>query len=1350
MFRRYTLLYICSLLLLMAQPLGASRLAFKSYMAVDGLSDNSVLCGLRDSYGFMWLGTGNGLNCFDGKHNTVYRNMVGTDVSFENNLITSLLEQDGDIWFGGSFGLYVYERQSNTFSRFRVRTKYGVVVSSTVQHMERTPNGLIWICTLGQGIFFYDTASGTLRQDSRHNAFITDIVVGADDHVYLTTLDGHLLTYDTDGRYERQYAVPGYVSDKSRLCVERLGARLFVGCEQGLFCLNTSSDAVEPVALPQNVGFIRDLLSMDGNLVMGTDHGLYEYDPSTLALERLDVGEHVLTDDLINALLTDADGTLWVLTEHGGVCYRPASPSSLEVIDLPPLMGSGTRNMVRAFASSADGNVWIGTDAGIYRYDLHHPASVGAAPVSTFPSEVNTLLVDGSSLWVGTQREGLYVIDTSSGARRHYTYSPDRPYTLPSNVVNCLLRTRSGDIYVGTSWGLRRFDRATEQFMGFLEINSMTAFVSLAEDAEGNIWAASANHGLFRKDRASSSFRNYVAHADDPGSLPSNAITCVCCDRQGIVWVTAKEGGLCRYVPESDSFESYGTSDQFFARSRIFFLQEDAQQNLWLGTENGLVRIDADRQHFTETVSFPDDKQREQKPYNATCRLSDGQILMGSNNNLLRMNPSRMQISAQSSPVYIMAVSLPFVADGKKELAEKGLDHPLYVSDEITLAYRDNSFTLHFASPRFDSRRLLRYEYMLQGFDKNWARGTENAEATYTNLPPGTYEFLLREAGNDNPDSYARLRMIILPPWYRTPWAYLVYILLLAVVLVYGVRRANRAFVRRYDKRLEEFRLTQEKENFQSKINFFINLVHEIRTPLSLISLPLEQMEDSPLSDADRRHVGSIRRNMNYLLGITNQLLDFQKAENGKVSLHLTGTDVGELLNQIFSQFDDAMESQGKRLQLQLPETAIVAKLDRDKVSKVMMNLLGNALKYARTEVILRLEQTDDEHFRISVIDDGPGIPPAEREHIFDVYYQIAGDDTAATLGTGLGLAYAKMLARAHGGDLDEVDSIGGGSNFMLTMPLSGPDGKAGAQAIPVLEENASLQDELLNDELLQKDNSMDANEPSEQATSPSGKEGQGSGAKLHRILVVEDNEELLASVCEGLRKWYKVLKARDGVEALDVLQHQDVDIVVSDVMMPRMDGNELCRTIRQDINFSHLPVILLTAKTTVEAKVEGMQSGADIYLEKPFSMKQLHLQLQNLLRMRQNFYERMRQLDGSHLSEEPLGEFGMNEQDQKFMLRLQELIQQNLRDEEFSIDVLAEQMNMSRSSFYRKIKALTDQTPIDFLKTQRLERAAYLLRRGGRITEVAAQVGFTSSSYFAKCFRAKFGVLPKEYVAGE
>ena len=313
------------------------------------------------------------------------------------------------------------------------------------------------------------------------------------------------------------------------------------------------------------------------------------------------------------------------------------------------------------------------------------------------------------------------------------------------------------------------------------------------------------------------------------------------------------------------------------------------------------------------------------------------------------------------------------------------------------------------------------------------------------------------------------------------------------------------------------------------------------------------------------------------------------------------------------------------------------------------------------------------------------------------------------------------MLATAHGGDITYADAVGGGSNFTLSLPIRQDETDTSDLKTP-LDESSEMAENAKNADSIESKRSF-------------------------RILLVEDNDELLRATADGLRKWFHVMKAHDGVEALDILHHHDMDVVVSDVMMPRMDGNELCRHLKSDINYSHMPVILLTAKTTVEAKLEGMQSGADIYLEKPFSMKQLHLQITSLLRMRQRFYERMRQVDGAEAAVSGDTDFGLNQQDIQFMERLQELVRKNMRDEEFSIDVLAEQMNMSRSSFYRKIKALTDMTPVDYMKTQRLERAAQLLRQGQRIIEVADQVGFTSSSYFAKCFRAKFGVLPKDYL---
>lgn len=1311
---------LCGLLLVSPQ-MSAAPLNFKSYMAVDGLADNRVLCALQDRYGFIWLGTANGLNCYDGQRNTIYRNMV--DAAFENNLITSLLEQDGDIWFGGSFGLYIYHRDSNAFTRFDKATRYGVLVSSTVGRMARTQNGLIWICTQGQGLFLYNPQSGVLTQDSRRNSFFSDLTIGTDGLVYLVSLDGQLLVYDQDGNFQRQYDVPGFVVDKNLMCVEHVGSRLFMGCDQGLYRLNPENHAIDLVPTPSGVTFIRALLAQDdGHLLLGTDHGLYAYDISTSHFSRMDDPASAidgLSDDCINGLLTSDDGTLWVLTEHGGICYRSPVPNSLETTFLPTIEGS-TRNMAMAFCLTRDGRLWVGTDAGLYVQEnggqgIHHPA-VLKQPIT----EVSVLMEDGDDLWIGTLHAGLYVLNTSTGALRHYTYSADRPYSIASNEVYSLLKTSGGDIYVGTSWGLRLYDRKNDHFMFFPEISSMTGFTAISEDTGGNIWAASDSHGLFVKRKGASSFTSYLARPDDLRSLPNNAVTSITCDSQGYVWVATKGGGFCRYEPKTDDFERVGMPGTLSQTEQVYFIQEDAYHALWLGTDGGLAYLGRNRRLQWNAFTSSSSNVREQKPWNASCSTPDGRIHVGCNGRIISFDPAKMKPSEVQAPVYITHLTFPNVEDSQDELKRLGLNRSLYTVESIRLPFTDNHFTLHFASPRYSGRTLIHYEYLMQGFDKTWVRGSENREVTYSNLLPGTYEFLLREAGDDNVKNYARLQITILSPWYRTPWAYVTYALAFILLIFLLFLRANQRFRRSYEARMEEFRLLQEKENFQSKINFFINLVHEIRTPLSLINLPLEQMEEGELSDENRNHVHAIRRNTNYLLGITNQLLDFQKVENGgSINLQMTPCDVTQLLDGIYRQFKDPMKVQGQSLQLQLPEVPIQTTLDRDKVSKVLMNLLGNALKYARSEVIIRLEQTAEDVFAISIIDDGPGVPPSERDRIFDVYYQIAGDATAAHLGTGLGLSYAKMLAKAHGGDISYTDAVGGGSNFTLTLPIR--------------------QDKTVASALREPD-SQNVTESAE--TVPAS-----AGTRSFRILLVEDNEELLRATADGLRKWYHVMKAHDGVEALDVLRHHEVDVIVSDLMMPRMDGNELCRQLKSDINYSHLPVILLTAKTTMEAKLEGMQSGADIYMEKPFSMKQLHLQISSLLRIRQSFYERMKQVDGAQAALTAESEFGINQQDLQFMERLQELVRQNMKDEQFSIDILAEQMNMSRSSFYRKIKALTDLTPVDYMKTQRLERAAQLLRQGQRITEVADQVGFTSSSYFAKCFRAKYGVLPKDYL---
>lgn len=1314
---------LLQLALLMATclPLHAQMaIVSERYTTSEGLSDNSALCALRDSYGFLWVGTENGLNFFDGSRIRVFRDMAASESPDETNTVISLYEHKGDIWLGGSEGLYVFNRRQNRFTRFSKKTRYGVIISSAVTKMMESDNELIWILTYGQGIFNYNPKTDELTQDSRHGSFYSDMIVGADGLVYAVTLTGKLVVFRADGQFVNSYEVQESPFDKDRISITEAGGELWLANNTRLMRLNKDKRTTELVMDSPEMGAIHDLIAdAKGQLFFGCDNGVYRYAPSDSHLEHIGQSGsgNSLSDNMVNTLMWDADSTLLVLTRAGGLNTIAMLQSGIEFIPLPSAVRMLEPIFVRAMCRNPQGQVWLGTDNGLYCADDEKMSITPYAPLK-IPYEVTALMLDNDDLWIGTRHNGLFILNTKTGGLVSHTFSNSQPYTIPSNEVNSICRTRSGDIYVLTSWGLSRYDRENEHFYGYASISAMSSFVCMQEAANGWLWASSSNKGLFIKRDANSTFDAFKSQ-----TIGRQTVTVMYGDSQGGLWAATNGGGLYLYDTKKEDFVRFDTEGTLLHNQVVSFIEEDDQKGLWLGTSAGIIRIGSSRDVNNMQVFGFSQAANFYQLQRSSCTHGYGFVLFGGNGGIFKLKTNEMTPLVNLRRIYISELSLPYASDSHAELVRLGLDEPLYTREAIELPYADNSFTLHFLSTHYNGMPEAKYEYMLQGFDNSWVQGTTTPEATYANLPPGDYVFLLRSVGQTDEEETARLRITVLAPWYRTTLAYIIYVLASLALLVGVYYLIQYRLKRRYQRQMQAFKQQQEKETFQSKIRFFIDLVHEIRTPLTLMSLPLEAIndevkdksEDSPL----RRHLTSIRRNMNYLLGITNQLLDFQKQENGGISLKRRKTDMGVMLHQIYDQFNNAVEVQGKQLQLQLPPEPVVLSIDDDKMMKVMMNLVGNAVKYAQEEIIVRLEQTDD-MARISVIDDGPGVPAEEREKIFDRYYQIGKDSVAATLGTGLGLAYAKMLAKAHEGDLVYADAPGRGSCFVLTVPLSG---EISEEAEPVIIATPETETPLAESN----------------GTTPT-----------FRILLVEDNEELLKATADALRKWYKVVKAHDGQEALDMLKYQEVDVIVSDVMMPRMDGNELCRRLKQDIATSHLPVILLTAKVSVEAKVEGMESGADLYLEKPFSIRQLHLQIESLLRLRQQFYERMKSIDGFMASPQERKEtaLGLSQQDLLFIEHLQESVEENLQDEEFSIDTLAEQLNMSRSSFYRKIKALTDMTPTDYLKTARMNKAACLLKEGCRSSEVAERVGFTSSSYFAKCFRAQFGCLPKDYAA--
>lgn len=1306
------------LLLLVLLTIGTASLllaqhssAVKFFTTNNGLSDNSALCALRDSYGMLWVGTENGLNYFDGSRIKTYYDMTGGSDADEASSVISIFEHEQDIWLGGTAGLYILNRLSNTYHRFDRRTRYGVMISSAVSKMLGTSQNCVWILTQGQGVFVYDTKADTLFQDSRHGSFFSDAEVASDGLVYAVTLTGELVVFRGDGQFVREYQVEGYEHDKNPISLTSSRNTLWLGYNTSILRLTTDGIVLQ-ASLPAT-GSIHSLCAdQTGNLLIGSDHGVFRYLPESGQLEhisQMEAGQSILSDNTVNSIEWDTDSTLLVLTRMGGLNMLPVRQSGLVYVPLPQRNVPG-HNIVRTLCRDSNNQLWIGTEHGLYRAYNDSKTIVPYAQ-DRLTDEITSLTLDGNNLWIGSRHHGLFILDTATGQMTSHTYSANKPYTIPSNEVNSIYRTREGEIYVLTSWGLNRYDRVKGHFYGYSSINAMTSFICMEEASNGWIWSSSGNRGLYCRRTKGGNFERFISE-----TLGKQTVVVLHQDSRGELWAAVNGGGLYRYDAEKADFERFDKEHSILNNQVVSFIEEDDQGVLWLGTSAGIIRVSPSR-------DMRDVQVFEQMPnydvgllQRSSCLHSNGQILFGGDGGIYSFTPSSLHTAGHQHRVYVNDISFPFAADNQAELDRLGLNVLLYTRESIELPFSDNSFTLHFASTLYAGMPSPQFEYMLEGIDKTWAHGT-GTEATYANLPPGHYTFLLRDAHQADNAPMARIGITILPPWYRTTLAYIIYVLLCLAAATFIYSFIQHRLKQRYQRQMNEFQQKQEKETFQSKIRFFIDLVHEIRTPLTLMSLPLEAMEETADPKKSRENLAAVRRNMDYLLGITNQLLDFQKQENGGITLVRKPTDIGEMLRQIYSQFSEAMKVQGKQISLQLPDEPVILAIDTDKMMKMMMNLVGNAQKYTKDVIIMRLFKADNGDVEISIIDNGNGVLPEDREKIFDRYYQIANDRANVTLGTGLGLAYARMIAEAHGGSLHYEDAEGGGACFITRLkaqPADSASQESGTASAKVAA--STVQEET---------------------------------SRQFRVLLVEDNEELLKATTEAIKKWYKVLKARNGLEALDILKYQEVDVIVSDVMMPGMDGIELCRHLKQNIETSHIPVILLTAKVTLEAKVEGMESGADIYLEKPFSIRQLHLQIENLLRLRQQFYQRMRKIDGlqgtSAVEEKPLG---LNEQDLQFVKNMQKSIAENMHDEEYTIDTLAEQMNMSRSSFYRKIKALTGMTPVDYLKTARMNEAARLLSEGMRSSEVAERVGFTSSSYFAKCFRAQFGCLPKDYKA--
>lgn len=1310
---------------------------FKNLSVQNGLSQNTVNAILQDKQGFMWFGTKDGLNRYDGLTFRKFKHDDRSSRSIGNNFITALYEDaKGNIWVGTDVGLYIYYPEKDIFCHFTEVSTEKTKIEHTVTTISGDDKGCVWIAVEAQGLFCYDLEKNKLQNYTLKNfPFLSsNIQTFAFDNSGTLWVGcyGDGLFYSKDRlKTLHPYVSPvdkieSYANDVVTCIVKGAYNCLYVGSlKGGVKELNLTSNKLNDLLSIDNSGesvFCRKLLvASDHELWIGAESGLYIYNlrmNKYVHLRSSIYDPYSLSDNAIYSLCKDREGGVWIGSYFGGVNYYPFLNTYFEKY-YPKGNNNGLcGKRVREFCRDNQGILWIGTeDGGLNRFNPQTKTFSFFTPSSAF-TNVHGLCLVGDHLWVGTFAKGVKVVDTCTGAIVKTYQKTDSPRSLMDNSIFSICQTATGDIYLGTLFGLLRYNKKSDDFDRIPELNGKFIY-DIKEDSGGNLWLATYANGAYCYNVSDKKWKNYTHDEKNNKSLPYDKVLSVFEDSHRQVWLTTQGGGFCQFHPETDTFTSYNSSNGL-PNDVVYQIVEDKNGAFWLTTNNGLV-------YFQPTTSAikvyttANGLLGDQFNYRSSFEDEDGSIYFGSIDGFIAFNPKNF-----SENKYIPSVVITnFLLFGKEVYAgEPGspLEKNITFSDHLILQSGQNSFAFRVAALDYQAPKMNKVMYKLDGFDSDWLAVGESPIVTYSNLQYGNYTFRVKVANADGvwSEEELSLKVDILPPFYLSIWAYFVYALLIIGCSLYTVLYFKRRSSRKHHRQMEKFEQEKEREVYHAKIDFFTNVAHEIRTPLTLIKGPLENIILKKQVDAETREdLNIMKQNTERLLNLTNQLLDFRKTERQGFRLNFTECNVTEILKETHLRFTSLAKQKGLEFLLNVPEKDFYAHVNQEAFTKMLSNLLNNAVKYSMHYVHASLELPDmnqESVFRIRTVNDGIIIPNEMKEEIFKPFVRFnEKEDGKVTTGTGIGLALSRSLAELHQGTL--VMGEGEDNNtFCLTLPVV-------QDTTITLTPEVKVESDVVNEVAKEHVEKTD-NRPT--------------------VLVVEDNPDMLAFVVRQLSREYMVLTATNGVEALQVLDGNYVNLVVSDVVMPLMDGFELCKTIKSNLNYSHIPIILLTAKTNIQSKIEGMELGADAYIEKPFSVEYLQACASNLIQNR----EKLRQA----FAQSPFvaaNTMALTKADEEFIKKLNEVIQINYTNPEFSMDDMADGLNMSRSNFYRKIKGVLDLSPNEFLRLERLKKAAQLLHEGeSRVNEICYMVGFNSPSYFSKCFQKQFGVLPKDFVS--
>ncbi len=1313
------------------------RYYFRHYDISAGLSDNSVFAIHQDEEGFMWFGTKYGLNRFDGTSWKVFNSDTKgiSGDKLHSNFIYHIHEEQGRIlWLGTADGIFTFDKETERFKSFPYRTQNSRSPTGPISHIAEDRAGNIWIAGNTMGLFRLDGESKelTLFEASATHGFpsgnISSVTVDSNDDVWIGVIGDGVYRYSSASPSFKRYMDEDNSLPKAIIySLLDWGDRLLIGTKNsGVKLLDKRSGKITSLLSHDKNGhpiLVRDMHPVSTTEVgIGTESGLYIYDFATDSYQNLQENlndPYSLSNNAIYSLKKDREGGLWVGTYFGGINYLPIQPFAFEKYYPVTNTNSVSGKRVREIIEGDNGKLWIGTeDAGLNLFDpktgRFEAFTPGETPDGISYRNIHGLAKRGKELWIGTFSQGINVMELETGKVRKYNSKSG--VGLGNDDIFALLSDSKGQIWVGSGTGLYRFDDEKRRFTQIPEIGRIFVY-DLMEDSTGRIWIATYSNGLLRYHPDRKTVHHFTPDSTVQGSIPHFSVIDLFEDSKNRIWIATEGGGFARFNPEQGDFTSY-TIDKGFPSNTYFKILEDNSGLLWITSNRGLVEFDPERgtfRLFTEKHGLAPTLFN----YRSGHRTPDGTLYFGSQYGFTRFHPDQFRTYTFQPKTVITGIQLfneeiPINPDGgilRKSITD---------TDQITLESFQNSLSFDIASLGYTQSQPLSYK--MEGFDQNWQELDGARRIFYSYLPPGDYSLVVKPLSHTLPGSAqeARLGIHILPPFYMTTLAYVVYLLGTVLIAYALIFRYKRRVNRRHRASIHRLEAEKEKELYEAKIDFFTTITHEIRTPLTLIKGPLESIlgMDTPYAPEVKEDLLTIEKNTDRLIDLSNQLLDFRKAERRGFKLNFIKTELGQLLDELYYRFKVTTAQAGINFTVNKAYPTLFADIDREAVIKILSNLLLNALKNADTmlHVELDYDPASPALFRIEVRNDGDLIPENQAHRIFEPFYQLEEvPGRAARQGTGLGLPLARSLAEMHHGSLTLIPDRTC-NRFLLELPIK-------QQEVIVLEEEDQVH--TLPDKKVSR------------VTSPRKRNS------LPAILLVEDNKELLRFLGDKLRPNYVIYKAANGLVALNSLKRHPIDLVISDVMMPEMDGFTLCRAIKSDLETSHIPVVLLTAKNNSEAKLTGLEMGADVYIEKPFSLESLHLQLRNLLTHRDQIKKAF--ANTPHSNPDSIAH---TRADEDFIRKLSEVILENLEDQRFGVNELAASLHMSQSSLLRKIKGISELNPNSYIRVVRLRKAAELLKEGHySIAEISERVGFNSPSYFSKCFQKHFGQLPKDYV---